>query len=120
MKEKNSDGITQKDELYSLDKAGINYIELNITKSHFYDLNNNFYQLESFVNWDNGNSTLITDVLLHQKPNTDNNKISQQLMNNIINEMASFSSLGNSESIPINQFINSIESTVSLIPNLLR
>ncbi|HHJ1173423.1 TPA: hypothetical protein ACQFK9_002047, partial [Proteus mirabilis] len=83
-------------------------------------LNNNFYQLESFVNWDNGNSTLITDVLLHQKPNTDNNKISQQLMNNIINEMASFSSLGNSKSIPINQFINSIESTVSLIPNLLR
>lgn len=118
--DKNSDGITQKDELYSLDKAGINYIELNITKSHFYDLNNNFHQLESFVNWDNGNRTLITDVLLHQKPNTDNNKISQQLMNNIINEMASFSSLGNSESIPINQFINSIESTVSLIPNLLR
>lgn len=118
--DKNSDGITQKDELYSLDKAGINYIELNITKSHFYDLNNNFHQLESFVNWDNGNRTLITDVLLHQKPNIDNNKIPQQLMNNIINEMASFSSLGNSESIPINQFINSIESTVSLIPNLLR
>ncbi len=86
MKEKNSDGITQKDELHSLDKAGINYIGLNITKSHFYDLNNNFYQLESFVNWDNGNSTLITDILLHQKPNTDNNKIPQQLMNHIINE----------------------------------
>ncbi|MFN6827901.1 hypothetical protein ACK4P7_18100, partial [Proteus mirabilis] len=82
---------------YSLDKDGINYIELNITKSHFYYLNNNFHKLESFLNWDNGNRKLITDVLLHQKPNTDNNQISQQLMNNIINEMAIFSSLGNSE-----------------------
>lgn len=86
MKEKYSNGITQKDELYSLDKAGTNYIELNITKSHFYDLNNNFHQLESFLNCNNGNKTLITDVLLHQKPNTDNNKIPQQLMNHIINE----------------------------------
>ncbi|MBS9541915.1 hypothetical protein Q4R42_05165 [Morganella morganii subsp. sibonii] len=61
----NSDGISQSDELLSLESIGIVSVELTTRPSCFYDDNGNFHKLTSDINWHNGEKTEITDVLFH-------------------------------------------------------
>ncbi|MBW5407377.1 hypothetical protein FNH25_11180 [Morganella morganii] len=61
----NSDGISQSDELLSLESIGIVSVELTTRPSCFYDDSGNFHKLTSDINWHDGEKSEITDVLFH-------------------------------------------------------
>ncbi|HHQ6611469.1 hypothetical protein [Morganella morganii] len=61
----NSDGISQSDELLSLESIGIVSVELATRTSCFYDDSGNFHKLTSDINWHDGEKSEITDVLFH-------------------------------------------------------
>ncbi len=61
----NSDGISQSDELLSLESIGIVSVELATRPSCFYDDSGNFHKLTSDINWHDGEKSEITDVLFH-------------------------------------------------------
>lgn len=90
--DKNSDGISQANELTSLDSSGIKSIELNAKQTNFYDKNGNFHQLTAKVNCNNDKQTEITDVLFHQNNLNNHTSGLQQTLNQIIDAMVSFSS----------------------------
>ncbi|MFY4257577.1 hypothetical protein ACOTCG_08270 [Achromobacter xylosoxidans] len=66
--DRNSDGVSQADELYSLDFLGIVSISLNATLSGAFDESGNIHQLISSVQWEDGRESDVVDVLLHQQP----------------------------------------------------
>lgn len=86
--DKNSDAISQFNELTSLSDMGINTIELNTKELNSYDENGNFHKLIAKVCWDNNKKTEIVDVLFHQGVITLN---LQQDFNQLINNIVSFS-----------------------------
>ncbi|MGG4661706.1 hypothetical protein [Providencia vermicola] len=86
--DKNSDAISQFNELTSLSDMGINTIELNTKELNSYDENGNFHKLIAKVCWDNNNKTEIVDVLFHQRVTEPN---LQQNFNQLINNIVSFS-----------------------------
>ncbi len=90
--DKNSDGISQRNELITLNQIGIVSIELAATGSEYIDENDNHHKLVSKVNWSDNKQTDIVDVWFHQ------NKASKSLfpttqeqnVDNIIETMSSF------------------------------
>lgn len=117
--DKNSDGISQKNELFTLNDMGINSIELNTSQINYYDKNGNFHKLGSSVNWSNGNKTQITDVLFHQKNKIADISEYNNKVNNIIHDMASFTSDNLYDHLPqISSAITSLNNPV-ITPNLL-
>lgn len=64
--DKNSDGISQKNELIALNQIGIVSIELAAIGSEYIDENDNHHKLVSKVNWSDNKQTDIVDVWFHQ------------------------------------------------------
>ncbi|MBD2784886.1 hypothetical protein ID858_03015 [Xenorhabdus sp. DI] len=58
----NRDAITDSGELHKLSESGISSINLAYKENGFKDINGNVHELESTVNWNNGNVTKIVDV----------------------------------------------------------
>ncbi|WGL98271.1 hypothetical protein QE177_14040 [Arsenophonus sp. aPb] len=117
--DKNTDGISQANELTAMESIGIKSIELNAKQTNFYDKNGNFHQLMAKVNWDNNKQTDITDVLFHQ--NNLNNYTSglQQTLAQIIDAMVSFSPLTHHEFALITSKHYEYNTSVFLVPNNL-
>lgn len=82
-KDNSMDGISQSDELFSLETIGISSIGIDAQRSFFYDENGNFHKLTANVDWVNGNKTDITDVLFHEY-NENNDSLNNSVLN--INE----------------------------------
>ncbi|WP_323872856.1 hypothetical protein [Xenorhabdus doucetiae] len=58
----NRDAITDSGELHKLSESGISSINLAYKENGFKDINGNVHELESTVNWNNGNVTKIVGV----------------------------------------------------------
>lgn len=67
--DKNTDGISQESELFSLDALGISSISLSAKSLGTIDENSNIHHLTSVVQWASGKQTDIVDVLLNQSSN---------------------------------------------------
>lgn len=65
--DRNSDGVSQQDELTSLDTLGIASISLNATRVGAFDDSGNIHQLIASFQWADGREGDMVDVLLHQQ-----------------------------------------------------
>ena len=81
--DRDSDGVSQQQELFSLDTLGIVSLSLNATPSGLFDGSGNIRQLISSIEWSNGTQTELVDVLLHQQPTFE---VSNQSPNRLVTD----------------------------------
>lgn len=118
--DKNSDGISQFNELATLGSMDIKSLELNAKDTNFYDGNGNFHKLTTKVNWNDGKQTNITDVLFHQKNTLSIPSNLQHTLDKLIDNISNFTQQDNVNIslIPLS-FTNMNHNNVLLAENYL-
>lgn len=77
--DRNTDGISQQDELVYLDALGITSISLSSNRLGTIDENSNIHHLASVIRWADGKETGIVDVLLNQSPSVAPSNVSTSM-----------------------------------------